>query len=79
MKKHSFSWKWWFKSLNNFFRRPKFSPGALEPAEPLLKKDEMWGLAMNNIMREQITIVPSGRIDYCSTCKKDHGYDCPME
>lgn len=28
---------------------------------------------------ESITIVPSGRIDYCSTCKADHGYDCPNE
>ena len=26
-----------------------------------------------------IEIVPSGRIDYCSTCKADHGYDCPMD
>lgn len=26
-----------------------------------------------------IEIVPSGRIDYCCECKKDHGYDCPLD
>lgn len=24
-------------------------------------------------------IVPSGRIDYCVECDKDHGYDCPKD
>lgn len=28
---------------------------------------------------EKITIVPSGRIDWCSACQKDHGYDCPLD
>lgn len=26
-----------------------------------------------------IKIEPSDRIDYCCMCKKDHGYDCPLE
>lgn len=29
--------------------------------------------------KEKITIVPSGRIDYCGECKQDHGYDCPLD
>lgn len=28
---------------------------------------------------ESIKIVPSGRIDYCGRCKKDHGYNCPFD
>lgn len=28
---------------------------------------------------ESIQIVPSPRIDYCGACKKDHGYDCPLD
>lgn len=28
---------------------------------------------------QNIEIVPSGRIDYCSMCKKDHGYNCPLD
>ena len=28
---------------------------------------------------EKIQIIPSGRIDYCCECKKDHGYDCPLD
>lgn len=26
-----------------------------------------------------IEIVPSGRIDWCGECKKEHGYDCPKD
>lgn len=29
--------------------------------------------------RPELVIVPSGRIDYCSACKTDHGYDCPKD
>lgn len=28
---------------------------------------------------KEIKIVPSPRIDYCGTCKKEHGYDCPKD
>jgi len=28
---------------------------------------------------QEIKIVPSPRIDYCGACKKDHGYDCPLD
>lgn len=31
------------------------------------------------ISREKITIVPSGRIDWCGDCQAEHGYDCPKE
>ncbi len=27
----------------------------------------------------KIEIMPSPRIDYCSDCGKEHGYDCPKE
>lgn len=26
-----------------------------------------------------IEIQPSPRIDYCGACKKDHGYECPLD
>lgn len=29
--------------------------------------------------KESITVIPSPRIDYCSQCDKEHGYDCPMD
>lgn len=28
---------------------------------------------------DEITITPSPRIDWCDACKKDHGYDCPLD
>lgn len=28
---------------------------------------------------DTIKIVPSGRIDYCSDCNREHGYDCPLD
>jgi hypothetical protein len=28
---------------------------------------------------EKITITPSSRIDYCSNCGEEHGYDCPKD
>lgn len=31
------------------------------------------------IMQKPFIIVPSPRIDYCGACKKDHGYDCPLD
>lgn len=27
----------------------------------------------------EIKIVPSGRIDYCSNCESEHGYECPLD
>lgn len=30
-------------------------------------------------MKNKLIIVPSSRIDYCSACKADHGYDCPKD
>ncbi len=117
--KHPFSWKWWFKSLNNFFRRPKFSKEALEPAEkikvclcpmhsafkPPVEAHNAsceWGCSApdrhlykpipfeaNDMMEEKVKIktgmgykikvVPSPRIDYCGACKKEHGFDCPLD
>ena len=29
--------------------------------------------------KEEIKVVPSPRIDYCSQCDKEHGYDCPLD
>ncbi len=31
------------------------------------------------VVGEKIEIVPSGRIDYCSQCGNEHGYDCPLD
>lgn len=31
------------------------------------------------LVEEKITIVPSGRIDYCCECDAEHGYDCPKD
>lgn len=37
------------------------------------------GIPNKNQKTESLVIVPSGRIDYCCECKKDHGYDCPLD
>lgn len=29
--------------------------------------------------KEKIQVVPSPRIDYCSQCGKEHGFDCPLD
>lgn len=29
--------------------------------------------------KEEIKIVPSPRIDYCGSCNKDHGFNCPKD
>lgn len=26
-----------------------------------------------------IEIITADRIDYCGVCKKEHGYDCPLD
>lgn len=29
--------------------------------------------------KKEVKIVPSQRIDYCGVCKRNHGYDCPLD
>ncbi len=116
--KHPVTFKWWFKSLLRFFRRPKFSKEALEHAEKIkvclcpmhsaFKPVEAhnasceWECSAperhlhkpipfeaNDMMEEKVKIktgmgykikvVPSPRIDYCGACKKEHGFDCPLD
>lgn len=33
------------------------------------------------ILRDETTIevVPSGRLNWCTDCQKEHGYDCPKD
>lgn len=44
-------------------------------------EDQIGSKTTENELKEenQITIHPSGRIDYCVECDAEHGYDCPKD
>jgi hypothetical protein len=42
-----------------------------ENGQTIMLCDEHWNKA------SIIEITPSGRIDWCGACKKEHGYNCP--
>jgi hypothetical protein len=37
------------------------------------------GVTLEGEVEEKLTIVPSGRIDWCGDRKAEHGYDCPKD
>lgn len=76
--------EWWLSVEDRFNRTYKFRGMPGYELRHVQMCEDMLSFFREEIenrlhVKEAIEIVPSPRLDYCGACKKEHGYDCPLD